>query len=229
MRQALALAERGLGRVAPNPLVGCVLVKDGTIVGQGYHRRYGGRHAEVEALAAAGQKACGATMYVTLQPCNHVGKTPPCTDAIIAAGVKRVVFATCDPNPGSDCKRGTDKLVDSGIEVSVGICRDEAERLNDIYFHRLRTSRPFVALKLAATLDGKIADFQGRSQWITSDEARQEVHRLRSAYDAILVGSRTVETDDPRLTSRVPGCRSPVRLVLDADLSLSPRAQVLRG
>ena len=222
MREALALADKGRGMVAPNPLVGCVIVRDGGIVGRGYHRRYGAAHAEAAAIRDAGSAARGATMYVTLQPCNHYGHTPPCTNAILKAGIRRLVYAADDCNPKSNCSDGLARLRAGGIEVEGGIGRAEALRQNEVYFMNRKHQRPFVALKLAATLDAKIADFQGRSQWITSEEARAQVHRLRGEYAAILVGERTVQTDDPRLTGRTPGRRNPIRVILDARRTRRP-------
>jgi len=226
MQEALALAEEGRGRVAPNPLVGSVLVKDGRIVGRGYHRRYGARHAEVEAIADAGRLAKGATMYVTLQPCNHFGKTPPCVDAILNAGIRRIVIAAEDPNPKSKCDDGLRRLKEAGVKVKTGVARTQAMKQNEVHLHNVKYQRPFVALKLAATLDAKIADFQGKSQWITSEPSRDYVHRLRGEFASILVGSRTVQTDNPRLTCRVRGRKNPLRVVLDPDLSLPTKALV---
>ena len=227
MREALALAEKGRGLVSPNPLVGCVIVRDGAIVGRGYHRRYGACHAEVAAITDAGKLAHGATMYVSLQPCNHYGKTPPCTDAVIASRVKRLVIAAHDPNPRTAGRAGLHKIEAAGIETRFGVCEPEALRQNEVYFHNLKYGRPFVALKLAVTLDGRIADSKGVSKWISSAPSREYVQHLRSSYDAVLIGTGTLQADDPRLTCRLPGKRNPVRVILDDRLTLSPHARAL--
>lgn len=228
MSEAIALAEKGRGLTTPNPVVGCLIVKDGKVVGRGYHKRYGACHAEVAAITDAGRRARGGTMYVTLQPCNHFGKTPPCTDAVIRSGVKRLVIAAPDPNPKTKCDEGMNKLRAAGIKVKFGVCAAQALRQNEVYFFNVAHALPFVALKLASTLDAKIADFQEHSQWITGEEARERVHVLRGQYAAILVGSRTVQTDNPRLTCRMPGRRSPLRIVLDPELVLPLTAHVFR-
>jgi diaminohydroxyphosphoribosylaminopyrimidine deaminase/5-amino-6-(5-phosphoribosylamino)uracil reductase len=225
IKRCFELARRGKGRVSPNPLVGCVIVRGGTIVSEGYHQRFGGPHAEVVALRKAGTKARGATLYVNLEPCPHHGKTPPCTEAILAAGVKRVVACMKDPNPlvtGS----GFAKLRKAGIQVSVGALRREAEELNEKFVTFMKTGFPFVGVKVAQTLDGKIADVVGRSQWITGKEARTYAHQLRTEYDAILVGAGTVLRDNPRLTVRRVKGRSPLRVVLDGKLSVHPSARL---
>jgi diaminohydroxyphosphoribosylaminopyrimidine deaminase/5-amino-6-(5-phosphoribosylamino)uracil reductase len=203
MQRALALAQRGWGRVAPNPLVGCVVVHDGALVGEGWHTEYGQPHAEVEALRRAGEAARGATAYVTLEPCSHFGKTPPCTDALIAAGVRRVVFAASDPNPKA--AGGAEVLRAAGIEVEGAVEVEAARDQNFAFFHAhspAGAERPFVALKLALTLDARVADREGRSVWITGEEARAEVHRLRAGFDAVAVGIGTAAADDPLLTVR---------------------------
>jgi diaminohydroxyphosphoribosylaminopyrimidine deaminase / 5-amino-6-(5-phosphoribosylamino)uracil reductase len=227
MQQALELARGGLGFVSPNPLVGCVLVKDGAIVGQGYHQRFGGPHAEVHALQEAGPQARGAVLYVNLEPCSHIGKTPPCADAVIQAGVKRVVVALRDPNPlvaGS----GLSRLMAAGIMVTVGVCEAAARKLNEAFVKYITTRRPFVTLKSAMTLDGKIATRTGASQWITGEAARREGHRLRHAADAILVGIGTVLQDDPQLTTRLPDQQgvNPLRVIVDSTLRLPLHARV---
>jgi diaminohydroxyphosphoribosylaminopyrimidine deaminase/5-amino-6-(5-phosphoribosylamino)uracil reductase len=227
MREALALAEKGRGFVSPNPVVGCVIVRRGKVVGRGCHARYGDCHAEVAAIARAGKRARGGTMYVTLQPCNHFGKTPPCADAVIRSGIKRLVIAALDPNPKTMCDAGLMRIRDAGIRVLTGVCETEALRQNEVYFHNLRFQRPFVALKLAATLDGMIADAKGRSKWITGPEAHARVQLLRAEYDAVLVGAGTVRADNPRLTCRIAGKRHPVRIVLDHSLDISPRSRLL--
>jgi diaminohydroxyphosphoribosylaminopyrimidine deaminase/5-amino-6-(5-phosphoribosylamino)uracil reductase len=214
MRQALALARRGWGRTAPNPLVGAVLVRDGEVVGEGHHAMYGGDHAEVVALRAAGDRARGATAYVTLAPCAHHGKTPPCADALIAAGVRRVVAATADPNP--QAAGGLARLKAAGIETTVGIEEAAARELNAAFFHAFRSDRPWVTLKLALSLDGAIAGQVGNG-WITGRASQREVHHLRAGSDAVAVGIGTVLADDPLLTVRdgAPPRVAPVRVVFD--------------
>jgi diaminohydroxyphosphoribosylaminopyrimidine deaminase/5-amino-6-(5-phosphoribosylamino)uracil reductase len=214
MAQALALAERGRGYVEPNPLVGAVVVRDGRLVGEGWHRRYGEAHAEINALAVAGEAARGATLYVTLEPCCHFGKTPPCTDAIIRAGITRVVAAMGDPFPRVAGK-GAELLRQAGIAVEVGLCGGEAYWLNRAYAKLLGSGRPYVHAKWAMTLDGKIATRTGDSKWISNEASRRRVHELRGRMDAIVVGVGTVLADDPLLTARPPGPRWPVRVVLD--------------
>jgi len=215
MRRALELAERGRGRVSPNPLVGCVLVHEGEVVGEGWHHRAGAPHAEVEALRAAGARARGATAYVTLEPCDHTGRTPPCTEALIGAGVRRVVVAALDPNPVTD-GAGVRRLRDAGVEVDVGLAREEAEAQNEIFRVAQLQRRPFTLYKTAMTLDGKIATRTGRSRWITGGAARQRVQRFRSELDGVAVGINTVLLDDPALTTRVEGGRTPVKVVFDS-------------
>jgi diaminohydroxyphosphoribosylaminopyrimidine deaminase / 5-amino-6-(5-phosphoribosylamino)uracil reductase len=217
IERALALAERGRGLVSPNPMVGAVVVAEGRIVGEGHHEGPGRPHAEVIALREAGDAARGATLYVTLEPCDHQGRTGPCTDAITHAGVARVVAAMRDPNPIVD-GRGFAKLLASGIEIVEGVDRVEAERLNEAFAKHVRTGMPFVVWKMAASLDGKVASRDGTSRWITGEAARADVHRLRAAADAILVGAGTVLADDPSLTVRMPGYRGrqPLRVLVDA-------------
>ena len=230
MRRALELAPRGWGRTAPNPMVGCVIVRDGEPVGEGWHREYGGPHAEVEALRAAGEAARGATAYVTLEPCAHHGKTPPCTDALIEAGVRRVVFAAADPNPKA--RGGAEVLREAGVETVGGVEEAAARDQNAVFFHvhSAEGARPFVALKLALSLDGRIADREGRSVWITGEEARAEVHRLRAGFDAVAVGLGTALADDPRLTVRgaVEPRVPPARVVFDRALRLPPGGGLAR-
>ncbi len=216
MDRALALAWRGWGRVSPNPLVGAVVLRDGEIVGEGWHPEYGGPHAEAEALRSAGARARGGDLFVTLEPCNHHGKQPPCTEAIIASGVKRVVAAIADPNP--EAAGGAARLRAAGIQVEIGLREAEARAQNAPFFHRWNgPRRPFVALKLATTLDGRIGDHTGRSRWISGDEARDFVHWLRAGYDAIAVGGHTARTDDASLTVRgdLEPRRQPSRVVFD--------------
>jgi diaminohydroxyphosphoribosylaminopyrimidine deaminase/5-amino-6-(5-phosphoribosylamino)uracil reductase len=219
MSAALALARRGLGNVWPNPAVGCVIVNEGRVVGRGWTQPGGRPHAETEAIARAGEATWGATAYVTLEPCSHWGRTPPCAEALIAAGVSRVVAAVGDPD-----KRvaggGFARLRDAGIAVESGLCADAAEEINAGFFGRVRTGRPLVTLKLATSLDGRIATASGESRWITGPAARERTHLLRATHDAILVGTATVLADDPQLTCRLAGLehRSPVRVALDRNL-----------
>ncbi|MGQ9734264.1 MAG: bifunctional diaminohydroxyphosphoribosylaminopyrimidine deaminase/5-amino-6-(5-phosphoribosylamino)uracil reductase RibD [Candidatus Bipolaricaulia bacterium] len=215
MRRALELAERGAGRTNPNPLVGAVLVKDGRIVGEGFHERFGGPHAEIVALEAAGKEAEGADLYVNLEPCVHWGKTPPCVGRIISSGVRRVFVAVRDPNPLVD-GRGIAQLVGAGIEVIEGLLEREARRLNEPFFKFITTKRPFVVLKLALSLDGRVATRAGESRWITNERSRELVHHLRNRYAAVLVGVNTILKDDPQLTARLEGARDPWRIILDS-------------
>jgi diaminohydroxyphosphoribosylaminopyrimidine deaminase/5-amino-6-(5-phosphoribosylamino)uracil reductase len=215
MRRALELAERGRGHVEPNPLVGAVVVRDGRLVGEGWHQRFGQAHAEVNGLAAAGESARGADLYVTLEPCCHHGKTPPCTDAVLRAGIRRVVAAMQDPFPAVAGK-GSALLRAAGVEVEVGLCQAEARRLNAPYLKLLGTGRPYVHAKWAMTLDGKIATRTGDSRWISNEESRRRVHQLRGRMDAIVAGIGTALADDPQLTARPPGPRTATRVVLDS-------------
>jgi len=219
MTIALGLAARGLGLVAPNPAVGCVLVKDGVIVGRGWTQPGGRPHAETEALSRAGAAATGATAYVTLEPCAHHGKTPPCADALIAAGITRVVVALRDPDPRV-AGRGVDRLIAAGIAVTTGVCEAEAESLNRGFLLRLTEGRPLITLKLATSLDSRLATHTGESQWITGPRARAFGHLLRRRHDAVMVGSGTVLADNPRLTVRLPGLetRPPLRVIVDGRL-----------
>jgi len=228
MRRALRLAERGRGRVSPNPLVGAVLVRDGTVVGQGAHRRFGQAHAETEALVAAGEAARGATLYVTLEPCSHHGHTPPCAEAVAAAGVARTVCAIEDPDPRV-AGRGLQRLRAAGMAVEVGLCREEAERQNAAFLKHRRTGRPLVLLKLGQSLDGRIATRTGASRWITSEAARRHAHRWRSYIDVIAVGAGTVLADDPQLNVRLVRGRDPRPLVIDGRLRVSPGARIFGG
>jgi diaminohydroxyphosphoribosylaminopyrimidine deaminase/5-amino-6-(5-phosphoribosylamino)uracil reductase len=213
MRRAIELAERGRGWVEPNPLVGAVIVCDNQIVGEGWHERFGEAHAEVHALAQAGPRSRGATLYVTLEPCCHYGKTPPCTEAIIAAGLRRIVVAMTDPFP-QVAGGGIQQLRNAGLTVEVGVLETDARRLNAPYLTRMEKGRVYVHAKWAMTLDGKIATTQGDSRWISSENSRRRVHQMRGKMDAIIVGAGTVRTDDPWLTARPPGPRTPSRIVL---------------
>lgn len=230
MRRALELAERGRGYVEPNPLVGCVIVKEGQVVGEGWHARYGGPHAEVEALAAAGPQAHGATMYVTLEPCCHQGKTPPCTEAILQAGIRRVVAAMRDPFP-QVAGGGLRRLAAAGLEVELGLGAEEAETLNAPYLKLLTAGRPWIIAKWAMTLDGKIATRAGYSRWISGEAARQIVHALRGRVDGILIGRRTAQLDDPLLTARPSDGAPPriaTRIVVDSLARLPSFSQLVR-
>jgi len=224
MGQAIRLAMRGLGRTAPNPPVGSIIVDKGKVVGEGFHPKAGMPHAEVYALRAAGGAARGASMYVTLEPCVHHGKTPPCVDAIISAGIKRVVIGAADPNPVVKGK-GIEKLKAHGIDVSLGVMQQECEDLISWYTKWMVYKRPYVILKAAMTLDGRIATATGDSKWITSEESRKMVHELRNQVDAVLVGMGTVIKDNPLLTCRIPGGRDPLRVVVDKDLEIPPDAK----
>lgn len=219
MRRALELAAKGEGRVEPNPMVGCVLVKDGQIVGEGYHEQFGGPHAEVNALRAAGEAAHGATAYVTLEPCCHAGKTPPCTEALLAAGVSRLICANRDPFPKVD-GGGIQALEAAGIPCEVGLLEEEARRLMAPYLKLVTTGRPWVIAKWAMTLDGKIATRTGGSQWISGEASRARVHELRGRVDAVIAGAGTLIADDPLLNARPAGPRTPLRIVLAGDRSL---------
>ena len=221
MRAALALARRGLGRVWPNPAVGCVIARDGRVVGRGWTQPGGRPHAEAEALARAGDRAQGATAYVTLEPCCHWGRTPPCADALIAAGLVRVVAALEDPDPRV-AGGGLARLRAAGLGVEAGLCAAEAAEINAGFLSRLRLGRPLVTLKLATSLDGRIATASGESRWITGAPARERAHLLRATHDAILVGTDTVIADNPQLTCRLPGLaqHSPVRVALDRQLRI---------
>ncbi|HTT32381.1 MAG TPA: bifunctional diaminohydroxyphosphoribosylaminopyrimidine deaminase/5-amino-6-(5-phosphoribosylamino)uracil reductase RibD, partial [Methylomirabilota bacterium] len=241
LQHALALARKGLGLASPNPMVGCVIVRDGQIVGEGFHQYDWRDHAEIVALKSAGEKSRGATLYVTLEPCNHTGRTGPCTEAIIAAGVERVVAAMDDPNPVNS-GRGFERLRGAGIEVITGVCEEEASRLNEAFACWIRTKKPFVTLKSALTLDGQLAlpgnqkkfasgpRRRGESNWITSEESRAEVHRMRHASDALLTGIGTIKVDDPYLTDRsgLPRRRPLLRVILDSRLTLSPNSRIVK-
>ena len=222
MRRAIALAKNGEGRTNPNPLVGAVLVKNNEIIGEGFHQKYGGLHAEREALKNCeenGNSAEGATLYVTLEPCCHFGKQPPCTQAIVKSGIRRVVVGSRDPNPLVHGK-GNSFLREQGIEVTEDFLKDECDALNPIFFHYISTRTPYVALKYAMTADGKTASKTGKSKWITGEKSRLFVHQLRNRYSCILAGIGTVLSDNPLLTSRIPGGRNPVRIICDSKLRI---------
>jgi diaminohydroxyphosphoribosylaminopyrimidine deaminase/5-amino-6-(5-phosphoribosylamino)uracil reductase len=229
MARALQLAARGLFTTTPNPRVGCVIVRDGAIVGEGFHERAGEPHAETHALRAAGARAAGATVYLTLEPCSHHGRTPPCADALVAARVKRVVAATQDPNPRV-AGEGLARLRAAGVEVACGLLEEEARELNVGFVARMTRGRPWVRLKAAASLDGKTALENGASQWITGAAARADGHRWRARACAILTGIGTVRSDDPRLTVReVDTPRQPLRVLVDSRLEVSPAARIFEG
>jgi diaminohydroxyphosphoribosylaminopyrimidine deaminase/5-amino-6-(5-phosphoribosylamino)uracil reductase len=226
MRQALRLARLGQGSVEPNPMVGCLVVRNDSVVGEGWHERFGEAHAEINALRAAGADAHSATLYVTLEPCCHHGKTPPCTQAIIQAGIRRVVAAAPDPFP-QVAGQGIRELQDAGIDVQVGLLAEAAEQLNAPYLKLLRHKRPWIVAKWAMTLDGKLASRTGNSQWISCTESRRIVHQLRGRVDAILVGSGTAMHDDPLLTARPGGPRVAARIVVDSQAQLSLTSQLV--
>ncbi|MBN2474682.1 MAG: bifunctional diaminohydroxyphosphoribosylaminopyrimidine deaminase/5-amino-6-(5-phosphoribosylamino)uracil reductase RibD [Pirellulales bacterium] len=227
MQRALELAAQGQGLVEPNPMVGCVIARGAEIIGEGWHRRFGGPHAEVEALRIAGDRAAGATVYVTLEPCCHHGKTPPCSRALREAVVARVVVAQRDPFPQVD-GGGVAELQAAGVEVELGLREDEARRLNAPYLKLVGSGRPWVIAKWAMTLDGRIATRAGSSQWISGEQSRQIVHALRGRVDAIMVGRETALRDDPLLTARPPGPRTALRVVVDTRASLSPQSRLAR-
>ena len=234
MKRALELAGKGVGKTSPNPLVGAVIVKDGRIIGEGWHERYGRAHAEVNAVRNAEENMAagsaegieGADVYVNLEPCCHYGKTPPCTELLIEKRIKRVVIGTLDPNP-LVAGKGAQRLRDAGIEVTAGVLEQESRKLNEVFFHFIQKRRPFVVLKAAMSLDGKIAAPSGESRWITGEAARRDVQDLRNRYSAIMVGVGTVITDDPELTCRLDRGRNPQRIVLDSSLRIPLDSRVL--
>ncbi|WP_080146939.1 bifunctional diaminohydroxyphosphoribosylaminopyrimidine deaminase/5-amino-6-(5-phosphoribosylamino)uracil reductase RibD [Marinilactibacillus piezotolerans] len=227
MNIALVLAEKGKGFTAPNPLVGAVIIKNEKVIGQGYHQKAGGPHAEVHAINNVAESVEGATMYVTLEPCSHYGKTPPCVDLIIKKKIKRVVVAATDPNPLVS-GRGLKKLKEAGIEVTTGVLEQESNHLNEVFNKYITTGFPFVVMKYAMTLDGKIATETGDSKWISSKAARNHAHLLRGYLTGIMVGIDTVLKDDPQLTCRVPGYLNPTRIVLDSRLRIPEQANLLK-
>lgn len=217
MEMAIELARRGAGKVNPNPMVGAVIVKDGRVIGRGYHQKYGSLHAERNALKNCVEDPSGAAMYVTLEPCCHYGKTPPCTQAIIEAGISRVVVGTADPNPKMS-GRSLKTLRDHGMEVNCGVLKEQCDDLIKIFRKYITTGLPYVTMKYAMTLDGKIAAYTGRSQWITGEEARRHTHETRNLYSGIMAGVETVIKDDPLLTCRITGGRDPIRIICDSRL-----------
>ncbi|MEW6007163.1 MAG: bifunctional diaminohydroxyphosphoribosylaminopyrimidine deaminase/5-amino-6-(5-phosphoribosylamino)uracil reductase RibD [bacterium] len=228
LKRAFLLAKRGLGKTSPNPMVGCVIVKKGRIIGEGYHKKAGFPHAEIIALKKGGKNAREATLYVNLEPCSHYGRTPPCTDAIIKAGIKRVVASTLDPNP---IVKGKEILEKGGIKVDIGLLKDEGEHLNEVYFKYIKTGMPFVMLKVGMSLDGKISQGsgvrgQGSRRWITSEASRRMVHRLRSYVDGIMVGKGTIIKDNPYLTTRFVKGKSPIRIIVTTDGKIPAEANV---
>ena len=228
MALALRQARRGEGRTHPNPPVGAVLVQGEQILAKGYHARAGADHAEVDALRAVGGRAPGAELYVTLEPCHHRGRTPPCTAAILKAGIRRVIIGATDPNPRTD-GRGISRLRRAGVEVTTGVLAESCARLLEPFSKLIRTGRPWVVLKLATTLDGRIATRTGHSQWVTGPSARRAVHRLRNRCDAIMVGAGTVTADDPALTCRIPRGRDPLRVILSGTLSFPAGSRVVNA
>lgn len=226
MRLALQLARKGAGRVSPNPMVGAVIVKDGVVIGQGYHQQYGGLHAERNALAACTAPPQGATLYVTLEPCCHYGKTPPCTEAILENGIARVVIGSDDPNP-LVAGKGIEILRSHGVQVTTHVLQAECDKLNEVFFHFIQTKTPYVVMKYAMTLDGKIATKTGASQWITGEIARRRVHEDRNRYSAIMAGVGTVLADNPQLTCRIEGGHNPIRIICDTHLRTPLTAQVV--
>lgn len=227
MELAIELAKNGLGLVSPNPLVGAVIVKDSEIISTGFHRKYGELHAEREALKSCGYKAEGADIYVTLEPCCHYGKQPPCTDAIISSGIKRVIIGSSDPNP-LVAGKGIAQLKAAGIEVIENFMKKECDELNTDFFHYIKSGRPYTIMKYAMTLDGKIATYTGESKWITGEAARENVHKDRHKYAAIMVGIGTVINDDPMLTCRIDGGINPIRIICDTELRTPPNCNIAK-
>ena len=223
---ALELAKRGAFTVSPNPMVGAIIVKDNEIIGEGWHEVYGGLHAERNAFKNCKCSAFGATLYVTLEPCCHYGKTPPCTQIIIEQKIKRVVIGSCDPNP-LVAGKGIEQLKEAGIEVVTGVLETQCKELNHVFFHYIQTKTPYVTMKYAMTMDGKIATKTGESQWITNQESRMNVHRLRSKVTGIMVGVGTVIADDPMLTCRIEGGKNPIRIICDTNLRTPYQSKVV--
>lgn len=227
MIRALELAGKGVGAVSPNPLVGAVIVKNGHVIGEGWHKQLGGPHAERNALAACSGSPRGADLYVNLEPCCHFGKTPPCTEAIIESGIRRVVVGTADPNPKVRGK-GIRMLRENGIRVETGVLKEECEELNRVFFHFIKFGTPYVVMKYAMTMDGKIATTTGKSKWITGENARERVHEDRGRYSSVMAGVGTVLSDNPLLTCRKPGGRNPVRIICDTRLRTPLTSQVIK-
>lgn len=219
MKRALELAELGRGKVAPNPMVGAVIVKAGKIIGEGYHKKYGDNHAEVNAFENATEDVSGATLYVTLEPCAHYGKTPPCAKRIVKEGIKKVVIGVLDPNP-LVAGKGVNILKDAGIEVVVGVLEEECRKINEVFMKYIKTSRPFVLMKYAMSLDGKISTATGKSKWISCEKSRRDVHKLRNNLSAIMVGINTVIKDNPMLNCRIEGGNDPIRIIVDSNLRI---------
>jgi diaminohydroxyphosphoribosylaminopyrimidine deaminase/5-amino-6-(5-phosphoribosylamino)uracil reductase len=228
MKLAIALARKGRGYVSPNPMVGAVIVKNGRIISRGYHQRFGGNHAEINALKNATEDVAGSTLYVTLEPCCHQGKTPPCIDSIIKHKIARVVIGTIDSNPLVSCQ-GINYLQNSGIEVKTGVQEKTCRQLNEVFFHFMATGMPFVTIKYAQTLDGRIATATGESQWISSEASLKFTHQLRAAHDAILVGAGTVIKDNPELTVRLVRGRNPLRVIVDSELNIPKQAKIFQN
>lgn len=227
MYRAIELAKKGCGWTNPNPMVGAVIEKNGHIIGEGYHEKYGTLHAERSALAHCSENPSGATIYVTLEPCCHYGKQPPCTDAIIESGIKRVVAGSLDPNP-LVAGKGIEILRKHGVQVETGLLKAECDAINEVFFHYMQTGRPLVVMKYAMTLDGKIATYTGNSQWITGEEARKHVHEQRNRYMAIMTGIGTVLADDPLLTCRIEGGRNPIRIICDTRLRIPLDSHIVK-
>ncbi len=227
MRRAVELAKLGIGKVNPNPLVGSVIVKEGRIIGEGYHAKYGELHAERHAFSRLTEEAEGAEMYVTLEPCCHHGKQPPCTQAIIEHGIKKVFVGSDDPN-ALVAGKGVQALREAGVEVVTQVMKEECDALNPVFFHFITTKTPYVLMKYAMTMDGKIACDTGKSQWITGEEARSHVQETRDALMGIMVGIQTIISDNPRLTCRIPGGRNPIRIICDSHLRIPMEAEVVQ-
>ena len=227
MKMALELAQKGMGFTAPNPMVGAVIVKNGRIIGQGYHRKYGELHAEREALAVCTEEPKGASIYVTLEPCCHYGKQPPCVNAILEAGIRRVIIGSSDPNP-LVAGKGIRILKDHGIEVTENILKEECDKLNEAFFYYIQDKKPYVVMKYAMTMDGKIAAYTGESKWVTGEAARIHVQEQRLKYTGIMVGVGTVLADDPMLTCRLENSRNPVRIICDSHLRTPLTSKIVR-
>lgn len=226
MSKAIELARKGRGRVTPNPLVGAVIVKDGKIIGEGYHKKYGTNHAEVNAFNNAKEDVKGATMYVTLEPCSHYGKTPPCADKIIEKKISRVVIGSLDPNPLVSGK-GVNKIKEAGIEVTIGVLENECLKMNEVFMNYIVSKKPYVIMKSAMSLDGKIATINGESKWITGEESRLMVHKLRNDITSIMVGVNTVIVDDPELTCRLEEGVNPIRIIVDSTLRIPMDSKIV--